>query len=558
MNLIQTLYIDPSKSPFIDSFGWKRPEYHLMSWALSCLQLQKLYGNVELYANSTAVDLLVGLLKLTYASVHTTHDDLKLADTNLWALPKIYTYSLQNEPFLHIDGDVFIFDKFSDALLQSSLIAQNIEVATNYYTSTQKQLMENFTYFPPTVKADFYSGIPIHAVNAGILGGNNIPFIKQYTAEAFKYINNNIIHFKNVDVDKFNVFFEQHLFYSLANEQSIPINFLFNDIFEDRGYLYLGNFQEVPYERTYLHLLGHYKRDEITCLQMASKLRELYPDYYYKIISIFQKNEIPLFTSLYSNKSLNCSTDFENLQKKSIEYYKRNFSMIKPKGDVKEANVDFEVKLIDVLLLEEIYKTHINDEFITFDKVDLKNDFSTFSKTLIDVLKNNTQISDNYIYGRDIESSSWYSDVFNMEREITDEVICKCNEISIIKSKFNWGGLLNKHKREGVSYYLDLELMQGDFYNLLIPEITNTRFSLFDIDDLEKLILDHLSTPKPIGKLLQEMQCYIEDDIIRNYLDRYNGFLIELIKSLVIKKAIRPLESSGKISLFLDNEIRSI
>lgn len=64
MNYIQTLYIDSSKNPLKNSFGWARPEYHLMSWALSCLQLKKIYGNVELYANNTAAELLINDLKL--------------------------------------------------------------------------------------------------------------------------------------------------------------------------------------------------------------------------------------------------------------------------------------------------------------------------------------------------------------------------------------------------------------------------------------------------------------------------------------------------------------
>jgi len=59
MNFIQTLYISPDKNPFKDSFGWISPEYHLMGWALSCLQLKQVYGKANLYANDTAVDLLM-------------------------------------------------------------------------------------------------------------------------------------------------------------------------------------------------------------------------------------------------------------------------------------------------------------------------------------------------------------------------------------------------------------------------------------------------------------------------------------------------------------------
>ena len=98
MNFIQTLYISSSKHPFKHSFGWATPQYHLMGWALSYLQLNKLYGTVELYANSNAAKLLIDTLDLPYSKVHVTHDSLVLINENLWALPKTFTYSLQKEP----------------------------------------------------------------------------------------------------------------------------------------------------------------------------------------------------------------------------------------------------------------------------------------------------------------------------------------------------------------------------------------------------------------------------------------------------------------------------
>lgn len=148
MNFIQTLYIANSRHPFKHSFGWAAPEYHLMGWALSCLQLNKLYGSVELYANSNAAKLLIDELELRYSKVNVTHDSLVLINENLWALPKIFTYSLQHNPFVHLDGDVFIFNHFSHALFQNGLIAQNLEEATSYYLTTQKELLQNFTFFP--------------------------------------------------------------------------------------------------------------------------------------------------------------------------------------------------------------------------------------------------------------------------------------------------------------------------------------------------------------------------------------------------------------------------
>jgi hypothetical protein len=119
MNFIQTLYIPQTKDLVRDAFGWASPEYHLMSWALSCLQLKQLYKKVYLYANTPAARLLIDDLQLPYTDAFCTHDKLILPHKELWALPKIYTYQLQEEPFLHIDGDVFLFDYLPESLLNS-------------------------------------------------------------------------------------------------------------------------------------------------------------------------------------------------------------------------------------------------------------------------------------------------------------------------------------------------------------------------------------------------------------------------------------------------------
>jgi hypothetical protein len=51
-------------------------------------------------------------------------------------------------------------------MLEGGLIAQNVEVATeDYYTPSQKELMHYFSFFPPCVKKDFDSGIPVQADN---------------------------------------------------------------------------------------------------------------------------------------------------------------------------------------------------------------------------------------------------------------------------------------------------------------------------------------------------------------------------------------------------------
>ena len=535
MKFIQTLYFDKSKDPFQFNFGWVAPEYHLMSWALSCLQLKKLYKNVDMYCNSEAVTLLKNELGLPYDNYYTNHDDLKIPNENLWALPKLFTYSLQNEPFLHVDGDVFMFSKLPDALLSSGLICQNEEEATSYYLETQKELVQNFSYFPDCVKKDFNSKIPIRAVNAGILGGSNIDFFKEYSEAAFQYINKNTANLSFINADRFNVFFEQHLFYSLAKEKQLPIEVLIKELINDNQYLYLDNFHEVPCKRTYLHLLGNYKKDEHTCRTMTSKLRELYPDYYYKIIALFKKKKIPIFSDLYQDKTFSSSEGYLNYANKSRQHF------LEGSSNDKEANIStqkIEIKSLSVL------QNIINGvtDFSKFSKNELVHDFMQFSTNLLESLTQISTLKVPYIYGRDLDSALWFCKVFGNDADIPNKIIVKCNGISVIKSAFDWAGLLQQSQRVGVKYYELLQINSGESYNLIIPEVYDEGFSLFDMDEMEKIILDHLASPVSIKNLHVLMLAYVEEEIIIHHLKEYEDLIIVMLKQLILKKAIMPVQ----------------
>lgn len=537
MKFIQTLSIN--KDPFKNSFGWAAPEYHLMSWALSSLQMHKVYQRVDLYANSNGAKLLIDTLQLPYNKVNITHDNLNPVNENLWALPKVFTYSLQEESFLHLDGDVFIFNELPDSLLKSELIAQNIEEATNYYLSTQKELMANFTYFPDCVKADFFSSIPIRGVNAGILGGNNVSFIKEYASAAFEYINRNVDRLPLVTVDRFNIFFEQHLFYSLAKERNIPISVLIADIINDNEYKYIGDIHEAPCCRSYIHLLGHLKRDEYTCRQMAAKLRNLYPEYYFRIISLFKKDN-ESFLSFYCNKNLLSTDDYFFFTKKAREMYcTKGFK--NESNDHNNSIVPHKNEIADFTLLKCIVNNYIVERDGSLSKAKFENDFRIFTNNLQQFLGDSKNFSPYWLYGRDLEWSNWYCELFGNDSIFKSKIVSKCEEIKIIESEYDWAALLNKYKRVGVKYYEDLELSSGSFFNLVVPEVYKNGFSLFDLDEMEKLILDYLSIPTSINVLLIEMQCYAEVDVIQNHLDTFNNLIITMLKQLIVKKAIKPI-----------------
>jgi hypothetical protein len=540
MNIIQTLYINSGTDPLSNSFGWVAPEYHIMSWALSCLQLRKLYPVVDLHANSSAAKLLIDTLGLPYSNVHLTHDQLTLVDPRLWALPKIHTYSLQQDPFLHVDGDVFLFNKFDECLLNSELIAQNIEQATSYYLSTQKQLIEHFNYFPKCVKADFESGIPIRAVNAGILGGNNVGFINEYANEVFTYINKNSNKLKYVNIDLFNVFFEQHLFYSLAKERHLSISPLFTDIINDNEYKYLGNFHEVPYIRSYLHLIGHFKKDLNTCIQLAMTLRDLYPDYYYRIVALFQQKDKPFFIKYGDHKQLNIAKKYITLHEQAHRRYQiveillasRNSSTV-------STTTSFNLNLSSFTEIAQTVVHKVEDSLI---QTAIMHDYYRFVGDLNIYLRNATQIDFEFLYGRDLAAVTWYSRLFAPMSDSLNQIVIRCPEIAVIVSDFDWSRLVNSYKRAGIQHYEIVEPEQGLYFNLVVPEVYQDCLSFFDIDELEKMILDHLTIPTSINVLLKAMRSYADEDVLQQHQALFDNFILTLVKQLVIKKAIKPID----------------
>lgn len=150
MKIIQTFWT-AGQDPLKHSFGWTHPEYNLMSWALSCLSLREHYDEVELYTDSAGYHILIEVLQLPYTKTHVIFDDFQCLPHH-WALSKIKTYSLQTEPFLHIDGDIYLPRPLPERVLNAPLVAQNREVGTKYY----RQMMDEGVLKFPSIKLPEY------------------------------------------------------------------------------------------------------------------------------------------------------------------------------------------------------------------------------------------------------------------------------------------------------------------------------------------------------------------------------------------------------------------
>src|SRR5215213_9355428 len=105
MKIVQSFWTKPFLQAgefLIDSRmngGWLDRKYNYFSWALSCLQLRKYYSEVELVTDNLGKFILIDCMQLPYTKVVVRLNEIDHYDSSLWALGKIFAYSLQTTPF---------------------------------------------------------------------------------------------------------------------------------------------------------------------------------------------------------------------------------------------------------------------------------------------------------------------------------------------------------------------------------------------------------------------------------------------------------------------------
>jgi len=282
MKICQTLCCD-YKELLQDSFGWYSPQHHLMAWTYSCLKLKEFYDDVELYTDSQGASFLIDKINIPYTEYHVDYDQLR-CDPMQWAYSKILTYQKQEEAFIHVDGDVFVWERFNDNLLNASLIAQNLEVSTEFYNNLFKPLLKRISYIPEFFKENLLSQNP-KSYNAGILGGNDVDLLHKYSTEALNFVDQNYFCHSN---GNFNMIFEQLLFYSFVESHNVDVMCYFDKIYDDNGYVLsdFADFLSVS-NLKYFHLVGPLKRDKFVCDQLARLFFTEYPNYFEKVVSLF-------------------------------------------------------------------------------------------------------------------------------------------------------------------------------------------------------------------------------------------------------------------------------
>jgi hypothetical protein len=294
MKIIQSYWSLPASTRETDihgrsNGGYVSSKFNHMSWALSCLTLRRFYKDVELVTDKKGKKLLIDTLKLPYTKVTVCLDDLNPYHPKLWAIGKIKAYQLQKEPFLHVDGDIFIWKPFGDEVFnRQALIVQNMEYDYPWYYTQLNDIKKNFSYISKDIVKTYSSDKPLTSINAGIIGGTDIDFFQQYTVEAFKFIQENLQHLNKINIGLFNNIFEQYLFYAMACDNNKPIH-PFLTLSPKQEFSEMTNFHLLPNIQSFVHLAGYAKLNPYACEQVEMRLRYEFPEYYHNISAHFDK-----------------------------------------------------------------------------------------------------------------------------------------------------------------------------------------------------------------------------------------------------------------------------
>ena len=124
MKVIQSFALFDEGSPYMQNDNNKRNVYlNFYTFLLSYLTLKKHYGKVIMYCNQQAYDTFIKYIPYDEVIIKKNKNGM-----DFWNVYKIDIMKLQNEDFIHVDSDVFIFDNLFDEFINGNhdMIVQDI------------------------------------------------------------------------------------------------------------------------------------------------------------------------------------------------------------------------------------------------------------------------------------------------------------------------------------------------------------------------------------------------------------------------------------------------
>jgi hypothetical protein len=244
--------------------------------------------------------LLVDGLELPFEHVSTALNYLDAGlryDPAWWALGKLYAYHLQEEPFVHLDNDVFLWKRLPDKLEAARLFAQNPEdfrfIPLFYQPETLEAVFRagGDGWLPDEWVWYRASGLPQRGDCCGVFGGNDLDFIRYYGKRALRLLEhpaNQRLWASLEDKMTHILLLEQYLLaacveYHRERRESphcgIAIEYLFQSVADTRD-------EDLAAELGYTHLIAEAKRNPGLALRLDRRVERDFPAYHRRCLAL--------------------------------------------------------------------------------------------------------------------------------------------------------------------------------------------------------------------------------------------------------------------------------
>ena len=267
--------------------GFSRYSDFLYTTALSVLCASRQFPQVEMIANDFSIDMFqkIGLPVTSYSN---KLNDMKEMSRFFWAYGKLLAYCEQTEPFVHLDNDVFIWQKFPERILNAELCFQSHEPMDVDGYKYYNMLRPCFAAAPVKPQKIVDNEVLDFAYNCGICGGHNLDFFHEWKECSEEYIfaeENQLLFYQEYA----SVLIHQNLFH----EQYFAASLIKMHNMRDRVQVLAEDAMEIEKIMKYTHLWGTTKRGENWMSRVYMRLHREDERLHRRITKFLKKNEIP-------------------------------------------------------------------------------------------------------------------------------------------------------------------------------------------------------------------------------------------------------------------------
>jgi len=236
MRAVWSFWSEPYRA--VAARTWGSDANHLLAWALSFERARLHYPDTALVTDDAGARLLVDGLGLEFGNVSLGLNGLRDVDPQWWTAGKLVAVAEQDEPFCHLDADVFLWSGLPERLVAAPVFAQNPESFGPGCDWYRPQAFEaaisgaSGGWLPPAWRWPAAARTPPRGECCGVVGGTDLALLSGWAERGLRVLRHEPNRPALAAVPeryKLVITLEQYLLAACVEHLSAPIAYLFED-----------------------------------------------------------------------------------------------------------------------------------------------------------------------------------------------------------------------------------------------------------------------------------------------------------------------------------------